>query len=380
MVKKSIVFFTENLYGGGVERIQQTILKHFDYKLYRVTLISNRKEQMDLSLYPEEIHNNYRWVFESVSESDSLLIQFLKKVVNKLKLYVYYHFSPTFFYRLFIRERYDVGIAFIEGYSTRLLSGAPSSTKKIAWVHIELENYHWSKVAFRDFEEELSCYKQMDRVVCVSETVKDQFQRLFHKEATVMYNPIDTETIIRLSKDIPEMPQKSHEYRLVALGSLTKRKGFDRLIRAVNSLLCSHYSIELYILGKGEEEDQLLKLIKDLGLEAYVFLLGYKENPYCYMKNSDIYICSSFAEGYNTAITEAMVLGLPVVSTLCSGVLEQLGDSQYGIVTSNTEDGLRVGIERMLNQDAINHFSEMSASRGEHYSLESSMSVLYQLL
>ena len=155
-MKKSIVFFTENLYGGGVERIQQTILKYFDYNTYSVTLVSNRKEQIDLSLYPKEIQDNYKWVFESVSESDSLLIQFLKKVVNKLKLFVYYHFPPTIFYRLFIRERYDVGIAFIEGYSTRLLSGAPSTTKKIAWVHIELENYHWSKVAFRAFEEEAS--------------------------------------------------------------------------------------------------------------------------------------------------------------------------------------------------------------------------------
>lgn len=379
-MKKSIVFFTENLYGGGVERIQQTILKYFDYNTYSVTLVSNRKEQIDLSLYPKEIQDNYKWVFESVSESDSLLIQFLKKVVNKLKLFVYYHFPPTIFYRLFIRERYDVGIAFIEGYSTRLLSGAPSTTKKIAWVHIELENYHWSKVAFRAFEEEASCYKQMDRVVCVSETVKSQFQRLFQREATVLYNPIDTETIKRLSNDIPEMPQKSHEYRLIALGSLTKRKGFDRLIKAVYSLHKSHYSIELFILGEGEEKEHLLKLINDLGLDSNVFLLGFKENPYCYMKQCDVYICSSFAEGYNTAITEAMVLGLPVVSTLCSGVSEQLGDSQYGIVTSNTEDGLRVGIESMLNQDAINRYAEMSASRGEHYSLKSSMSEFYQLL
>ena len=155
---------------------------------------------------------------------------------------------------------------------------------------------------------------------------------------------------------------------------------FDRLIKAVYSLHKSHYSIELFILGEGEEKEHLLKLINDLGLDSNVFLLGFKENPYCYMKQCDVYICSSFAEGYNTAITEAMVLGLPVVSTLCSGVSEQLGDSQYGIVTSNTEDGLRVGIESMLNQDAINRYAEMSASRGEHYSLKSSMSEFYQLL
>ena len=61
--KKRVAIFTENLYGGGVERIQQIILRNFDYEKYDVTLYSNRKEVLSKDFYPT--HIKYRYIFPS---------------------------------------------------------------------------------------------------------------------------------------------------------------------------------------------------------------------------------------------------------------------------------------------------------------------------
>lgn len=99
------------------------------------------------------------------------------------------------------------------------------------------------------------------------------------------------------------------------------------------------------------------------------------------MKNADIYVCSSIAEGYNTAITEALILGRPVVSTECSGVKEQLGDdNEWGICCSNSEEGLYEGLKEMLTDDNMLHYTRQACKRGTHFTLELSMNEIYKLI
>ena len=161
VTKKHIAFFTENLYGGGVERILQTILRYFDYNRFDVTLYSNKCEDVDPLLYPFDVH--YHYVFDSIHNTDNPIRVLFKKICNKIKLIIYYNFSARLFYSLFIRKRYEVGIAFIEGYATRILSGAPSSMRKVAWIHIELSTYHWTKVAYRSVAEESDTYSLINK-------------------------------------------------------------------------------------------------------------------------------------------------------------------------------------------------------------------------
>lgn len=60
-----------------------------------------------------------------------------------------------------------------------------------------------------------------------------------------------------------------------------------------------------------------------------------------------MYVCSSRREGFSTAVTEALIVGTPVVSTNCSGAYELLGkNNEYGIVTENNEDALYEGIKK----------------------------------
>lgn len=67
------------------------------------------------------------------------------------------------------------------------------------------------------------------------------------------------------------------------------------------------------------------------------------------MAASDLYVCPSYVEGFSTVVSEAVILGLPVVTTECSGMKEILGESEYGLITENTEEALYEGMKKILS-------------------------------
>ena len=371
-MKKRIAIFAENLYGGGVEKILQIICRNFDYDRYDLTLYASRKEQMPQSTYPKHLNINYFF-----DEGNG----FVTKIKNKLKLLVYYHFSPSVYYQLFIREKYDVGIAFIEGYATRFLSGAPQEMKKIAWLHTDIANNHWTDVAFHDRTDEKRCYQAFATVVCVSNIVEKRAKEFLEVTNTiVLHNPIETEKIHDLSNDALGVP-KQHGLRIVSIGSLIQVKGYDRLLKVVKKLKADNMDFELLILGEGIERGVYEKYIDDNSLNDNVQLIGFVDNPYPILKSADVYVCSSYAEGFNTAITEALVLGRAIVSTEISGVREQLGKcGEYGIIVDNSEDGLYVGLKQMMQTECIEYYQKLAEERGEMFKLDAQMRKIYDLI
>lgn len=188
-MKRRVVFFVNSLYGGGAEKVLQTLLKHLDRTKFEVTLYSLHKSVLKES-YPSDI--TYRYIYGH------------GKVSDYLKTFIYKYFPPSVFYRLFVHGTYDTEVAFIEGYSTRIVSGSTNlQSKKVAWVHIDLENNHWTDIAFHDRKEEEISYRRFDVVVAVSETARQAALQLFPsiKRSMCLYNPIDSEEIIKMSKE-----------------------------------------------------------------------------------------------------------------------------------------------------------------------------------
>ena len=383
MRKLSIAIFAERLYGGGVERILQIILRNLDYRKYDIYLYSHHYEIFDSSLYPT--HLKYRTYFKSYRNNSNIVNKLLCMVSNKIRLLVFYHFAPSFFYRLFIHKKFDITIAFIEGYATRIASGASSKTKKIAWLHTDIINYHWTKVAYRSIEEEKNCYKKFSDIVCVAQSVKKQADIYFQtsNSTKVIYNPIDRDKLIRLSNENIRVFEnlKRHKLQLLIVGTLNENKGQLRLLHILAKMIKKNQDVGLWIVGDGEYRDIIKETISNLGLEYYVEMFGYQSNPYPFFKQCDIYVCASFAEGFNTAITEALVLGIPVVATLCSGVIEQLGHNcEYGIIADNNEVSLHECIEKMLNPQTLKHYQQKSVERGRDFCITNSMEKIESLL
>lgn len=351
--KKKILFFINGLYGGGAEKVLQTLLQHINYDKFDVTLYSVNRGNLNTS-FPSNIQ--YYYVFDSCEPSASIVSKFLVRLKNKIKLLVYEHFSPKVFYRLFIKGKYDTEVAFIEGYATRIVSGSPNiKSKKIAWIHTDIEVNHWTRIAFRNLEEETKSYAIFDFVVSVSKSVSDASQKLFRsiKNPIVLYNPIDSDFIYTQSIKNVKIPSKNNRFRLISVGRYVPEKAFHRQISILARLLNLGYDVELLLLGEGNERHALEMQIQVLGLEGRVFLLGFQKNPYPFIKSADLFVCSSFTEGYSTVVTEALILEKPVVTTDCSGMHELLLDGKCGLITENSEESLFDGIKKILDSRAL---------------------------
>lgn len=375
--RKRIAIFAEKLYNGGVEKILQIVLRNLDLDKYDITLYSHHDEPLLDGCYPTQLKHRHIY-----SHGNGIL----SRLHNKLLLSVYYHCSPRVFYRLFIGKRYDLGIAFIEGYATRYLAGAPRGMKKIAWVHCDLNDYHWTHVAYPDETDETMAYETMDRIITVAQTSAEAFRVAMPSVTTplqVIYNPIESDAILAKSQEPCALPPlRSDVVRLVTAGRFSPPKKLDRLLRIVNQLITEGYAIELWMLGDGALRPELELQINQLNLGEHVKMLGFKANPYPYIKSCDIYVSSSIAEGFATAITESLILGIPVVTTEVSGAKEQLGEhNEWGIVTDNDEQSLYHGLKRLLDDpELLCHYRRQAALRGRDFTLDKSMADITRLL
>lgn len=350
---KKILFFTNGLYGGGAEKVLQTLLHYIDKSKFEITLYSLRQEKSN-NLYPKDVI--YRYIFSSYSEQSSFLRKILVKCKNKILLWIYYHCSPRIFYKLFIKESYDTEVAFIEGYATRIISGSPNpNSKKIAWVHINLEINHWTTIAYQNSKEEEEAYTKFNQVISVSRSVQATTEKLFKNinNSITLYNPIDANNIIQLSSQFVPFNKSLQRIRLISVGRYVQQKAFHRLVSITAQLITEGYDIELWLVGEGEQRTALEKQIESLNLKDKVFLTGFQNNPYPYIKNADVFVCSSLTEGYSTVVTEALILECPVITTDCSGMKELLLDGKCGIITENNEEALYKGIKRFLESPHI---------------------------
>lgn len=381
-MRKRILIMTNGLYSGGAEKILQTILSNIDKNKYIITLYGLHQEELKFP-YTEDIQ--FRYIFShGLHRKNNRFNKFITALCNKIKLLIYYHCSPKIFYKLFVRGVYDVEIAFLEGYSTRIISGSNGNSKKLAWVHIDLKENHWSLIGFRSPKEELQSYHKFNTVFCVSENVKSSVEALFGSDinAKVLYNPIDDKEISAKARQDVDGLQITHErFRFLTIGRLVPQKGYDRLIPIINRLVKNGFPVEVWILGEGYMRSELENMIVEYGLQDNVILLGFQDNPYAYFKYCDAFVCSSRSEGYSTVVTEALILGMPVVTTNCSGMVELLGEnSEYGIITANDDDALYQGMKNLMDTKCLEHYKEQSSKRGKCFNLSSLMNKLEEAL
>ncbi|ETJ35922.1 Glycosyl transferase, group 1, partial [human gut metagenome] len=149
-------------------------------------------------------------------------------------------------------------------------------------------------------------------------------------KTTVIYNPVDIKYIDSLKNEEIEDKYKYifDENTIITSGRLTYQKGQWYLIRALKKVKKELPNAKLVILGQGELEKNLKKLVAELNLEDSVFFLGFKSNPFKYIKNSKVFVLPSLFEGFGNVITETMECGTIVISTDCkSGPKEILNPS-----------------------------------------------------
>ena len=368
-----------SMYGGGAEKIFQTLLNNLEPSKYDITVYSVNQCKIDHKYYPENI--KYKYIFGGIDESTGQISKIITKIKNKINLRRYEKDSPETFYKRFIKEKYDVEVAFIEGYATKIISGSNNKdSKKIAWVHIDLMENPWTEVAYHSLEEEKECYQKYDNILGVSEEVVKAFEKRMDISDTVsvQYNPVDDIEINQKAK-MENIEYPSNIKNFVTIGRLVDQKGYDRLLHVVNELK-DHFKFCIRILGEGSDREKLKDYIKKNHLENYVELLGFQNNPYPYIKAADAFICSSRSEGFSTVATEAMILQKPIFTTDCAGMKELFGEYDCGMICENSKDGLKRMLEEVFAKENFDEYQQDIKKRSEFFKLERRMKEISDII
>ena len=163
--------------------------------------------------------------------------------------------------------------------------------------------------------------------------------------------------------------QPGDDPAVLAVGRLSAPKNYYRLLKAHKRLLQEGIPHQLWIIGEGPERSGLERYITEHDLQKTVHMPGFRDNPYAYMRRADIIACSSTYEGFSTAITEAVILGKPIVTTDCFGMREILGDSEFGLITENDDEAFYAGLKKLLDEPELRkRYGERAAARGRHFS------------
>jgi len=143
---------------------------------------------------------------------------------------------------------------------------------------------------------------------------------------------------------------------LIFVGVLRKEKGLFELFSAFKRIYKKH-DIQLVIVGSGDIESNLKKMIEKWKLEDRVFLVGKIDNRMIpdYLSASDVFVLPSYSEGRPNVVLEALSSGLPVVSTRVGGIPEIVDQEETGLLCRPRDtDSLTEAIEKMImNPDTL---------------------------
>ncbi len=178
-----------------------------------------------------------------------------------------------------------------------------------------------------------SLQHRADALVCISKGMIDEYQTIFKKSKfECIYNVVSDElSESKMQETVEEEWIVNSPVPLViGAGRLAPEKGFPDLIMAMKELSKS-MDARLAILGEGPMRGELEKLIKEQNLESRVKLFGYRENPLKYFKKADVFVLSSYSEGFGNVLVEAMMCGCTPVSANCpTGPKDILQEGKYG--------------------------------------------------
>ena len=362
VIVKNILFVVDERRMGGVSILLEDILNKFDYSKYNVDILVLHNSGTRLNNLPKNVNIIYGTrYFDAVDLTigEVLRSKNLSLIFKKVRLVM--EMKTGLIKKRIIKERkkiikkeYDVEIAFKDGF-TALFVGFGNCKNKIHWLQYNYSIANPNAKYDKLFKEVLP---RFNKIIAVSKGVMDDFNKIYHLEnlTRVISNYVDTAKIKKLSKN---NKSKNKNIEFISVGRLHPMKGYDRLIEAVIRLkkdnLLNNVSFKIY--GDGPIRDDLNNKIIEGKVDNCFKLMGYTDNPYQYICNSDMFILSSVCETFGIVIVEAMTLGIPVLATSNSATGELIKSGYNGLIVDNSTDGLYNGLKKVItNKDIIDTY------------------------
>ena len=247
------------------------------------------------------------------------------------------------------KNKFDFSCAYATYSKPASFVARTASQNCCLWVHSEyMQMFDNNKEKYFEFFEGVKANK-FKNIVFVSENAKDIFVNNYKnsklnenlaKEATVIYNLIDVEDILKKSQEKISEKKLDEIFTFLNVGRHTEEdKKITRLIEATKKLNENNLNFRLLLVGSGNRTEEYKNMVKKYNLEKKIIFLGKKTNPYPYFKISDSLILTSEYEGFPVVYLEAMVLDTPIITTDVSDS-KQIIQDKFGIVTQKDVDSI----------------------------------------
>lgn len=373
---KKLLFITWSIsYGYGTEKSLADILNRMDKSKYSIDVLPLFKNSQD-SILSSDIK-----VLEP-------LIDYTKENRDEKKDMDYYYgilANPLKFNKL-LKDKYDCVIA-CNHNAPSYFASYMNNTPKVVWIRgdmseLNYNNFNPTTVEYSGIKQEYNMQKNVlktfDNIVVISEVVKKALKNHFGITENIyeIPNSVDIEKIKELSSENIILPRG---HLLTALGRLDSNKNQILLLKAAKIVKRYREDFKIYLLGDGEDRKKLESYIEENDLEENVQILGFKENPYPYIKNSVATVLTSFSEGFSLALAESAILDTPIISTDVGIAKELIQKYDCGTLINYDEKELASVLLKYMEQNDNNR-EKKHFNIGNEFNIEMELEKTMQVI
>jgi glycosyltransferase involved in cell wall biosynthesis len=369
---KKVLICSFDMEIGGVERSLINMLENLNNDDYEFDLMLYKHQGEFMKLLPRnhkllnEIQD-YATFRKSISEvikekkialgASRIFAKYISNVIGIFKKFEetgYYQMQLMWKYSMpflpKLDKEYDAAISYL--WPHYFVSDKVNAKKKIAWIHTDYSTID------TDVKIDLKMWDKFNNIVAVSEQCKEAFLNKYPKlrsKTTVIENITSPEFIRKMANEnIKDIKFDHKTFNIITVARLSHAKGIDNAVKALKILRDRGIKgIKWYVVGYGGDEDFIKELINRNSLQDSFILLGKKINPYPYIKQCDLYVQPSRYEGKAVTVTEAQILGRPVLITNYSTAKSQVEDGVNGIITDLSVEGIANGIEKIYEGNEL---------------------------
>lgn len=245
-------------------------------------------------------------------------------------------------------------ISYGEWISPEFVAEHVQADRKIVWIHSDIDKalFFNEEVMFR-FDDKIDLY-----LFASDKSMETALARypIMQGRATVVHNLCDDEGIRRAAMEKAPETEKMKRPLLLTVANFRAEKNHLRQVEAM--ALLKKRGLDFTWLNIGSDTDtalisQIDAAVKKRGLEGRFIRMSAQASPYRFMKNADAVCVLSDFESWSLVISEAKLVGTPVIATRTSGAIEQIEDGETGVLCDFTPEAIADGIERLLKDAAL---------------------------
>ena len=335
---KNVLFIISNFCHGGTNKSLENLLSLINQNEYKPFVLARTSTPgVYLEIFKDYLVSYPHWMETLLTNIG--FHRFEKFFLRYLKFTPYAPFYRYVINRLCDEHNIDKLIAFEEGKATLL--GSFSKCSKAAWIHCDYEYLY----SLRHVDE-TSIYLRYDQVVCVSRHSMNNFKRLLPEcanKVTYIYNSLNDEEITaKAFETIEDSNFKTDLFTIISVGRVAEVKQFYKIPNIVNEInkICGEKKCRWYIIGDGDVA-HIKHEIDKCKVHNQVVLLGAKDNPYPFMRQSNLLASTSQSESCPYVVNEARILHIPIISNDYPAAKELI-DSKFGVIINISQMAAKI--------------------------------------